>query len=54
MNESTRNTLQTVYGNVQNADYAKLAVELSQQQLAFEATLSSTARISQVSLLDYL
>ena len=54
MNESTRSTLQQVYSNVQNADYAKLAVELSQQQLAFEATLSSTARISQVSLLDYL
>ena len=54
MNESTRSTLQQVYSNVQNADYAKLAVELSQQQLAFEATLASTARISQVSLLDYL
>lgn len=54
MNENTRNTLQTVYGNVQTVDYAKLAVELTQQQTAFEATLSSTAKISQVSLLDYL
>lgn len=54
MNESTRNTLLTVYGNVQTADYAKLAVEMTQQQIAFEATLSSTAKISQVSLLDYL
>lgn len=54
MNASTQNTLQTVFGNVQNADYAKLAVEMSQQQTAFEATLSSTAKISQMSLLDYL
>jgi len=51
---NTRNTLQTVAGNIQTADYAKLAVEMTQQQIAFEATLSSTAKISQVSLLDYL
>ena len=54
MNSSTKSTLQTVFGNVQNADYAKLAVEMSQQQTAFEATLSSTAKISQMSLLDFL
>ncbi len=54
MNEGTRNTLLTVYGNVQTADYAKLAVEMTQQQTAFEATLSSTAKIGQMSLLDYL
>jgi len=53
MNEGTRNTLLTVYGNVQTADYAKLAVEMTQQQTAFEATLSSTAKIGQMSLLDY-
>jgi flagellar hook-associated protein 3 FlgL len=51
---NTKNTLETVIGNIQTADYAKLAVEMTQQQTAFEATLSSTARISQVSLLDYL
>jgi flagellar hook-associated protein 3 FlgL len=54
MNESTKNTLETVYSNVQNADYAKLAVQLTQQQTAFEATLAATAKISQLSLLDYL
>ncbi len=54
MLDNTKNTLQTVYSNVQNADYAKLAVELTQQKTAFEATLSSTAKITQMSLLDYL
>lgn len=51
---NTKTSLQTVYSNVQNTDYAKLAVELQQQQTAFQATLSATAKISQMSLLDYL
>lgn len=51
---NTKNTLETVIFNIQTADDAKLAVEMTQQLTAFEATLSSTARISQVSLLDYL
>jgi flagellar hook-associated protein 3 FlgL len=54
LNANTRNTLMTVYSNTQNADYAKLGVELTQQQTAFEASLSATAKISQLSLLDYL
>lgn len=54
LNENTRNTLMTVYSNTQNVDYAKLGVELAQQQTAFEASLSATAKISQLSLLDYL
>jgi len=54
MLDNTKNTLETVYSNVQNADYAKLAVQLTQQKTAFEATLSSTAKITQTSLLDYL
>lgn len=53
-NSTTKSVVQGVVSNIQNADYAKLAVELQQQQLAFEATLSSTAKISQISLLDYL
>lgn len=51
---NTNNTMSTVVGNVQNADYPKLAVELQQQQIAFEATLSTTAKVSQMSLLNYL
>lgn len=54
MNDNTKNTLQTVFANVQNADYAELATELNQQKLAFEATLASTAKVTQLSLLDYL
>ncbi len=54
MQANTKNSLETVYSNVQNIDYAKLAVELQQQQTSFQATLSATAKISQMSLLDYL
>lgn len=54
LNENTRNTLETVYSNTQNVDYAKLAVQLNQQKIAFEASLSATAKVSQLSLLDYM
>ena len=54
MNTATKNTLLTVFDQVQSADYAELGVKLTQQQAAFEATLSATAKISQLSLLDYL
>ncbi len=54
MNSSIIDSLSTVYANLQNVDYAKLGVEMSQQMTALEATLSSTAKISQMSLLDYM
>jgi len=54
MNANTRSTLMTVYSNTQNADLAKLGVELSNQTTAFNASLSATAKISQMSLLNYL
>lgn len=54
MLDSTRSTLMTVFSNTQTVDYAKLGVELTQQQNAFEASLSSTAKISKLSLLDYM
>jgi len=54
LNENTRNTLETIYGNTQNVDYAKLAVQLNQQKIAFEASLSATASLSKLSLLDYM
>lgn len=53
-NLTTKNVIQGVVADIQNADYTKLAVEMQQQQLAYQATLSSTAKISQISLLDYL
>lgn len=54
MNTATKNTLLTVFDQVQSADSAELGVKLTQQLAAFEATLSATAKISQLSLLDYL
>ncbi len=54
MNDTTKSNLHSIAGNLQNVDYAKLAVELTQQQLGFQAALSATAKISQLSLLDYL
>jgi len=54
LNDNTRNTLETIYGNTQNVDYAKLAVQLNQQKIAFEASLSATAKLSQLSLLDFM
>jgi flagellar hook-associated protein 3 FlgL len=50
----TKNTLETIRGNVQDADMYKLGVQLTLQQTAFEASLSATAKISQLSLLNYM
>ncbi|TWJ18060.1 flagellar hook-associated protein FlgL [Geobacter argillaceus] len=49
-----KNTVQTLVENIQNVDMIKAATELTQQKTAFEAALSATAKISQISLLDYL
>ncbi len=49
-----QNTVRNIISDTQNVDYAKAAVELSQQQTAFQAALSATAKITQLSLLDYL
>lgn len=54
MNTNSKNTMETVFSDTQNVDYAKLGVQLGQQKIAFEATLSATAKVSQMSLLDYL
>lgn len=49
-----RSTITGLISDGQNVDYAKAGVELSQQQTAFQAALSATAKITQLSLLDYL
>lgn len=54
MNSNTQNTLMSIFDTVQAADYAELGVKLTKQQTAFEATLAATAKVSQLSLLDYL
>ncbi|TSK04516.1 MAG: flagellar biosynthesis protein FlgL [Geobacter sp.] len=51
---NNQNTLKTVFGDIQNVDYAKAGVLLSQQTTAFNAALSATAKLSQLSLLDYM
>ena len=54
MNTNNKNTLENTIGSIQNIDTAALGVELTQQETAYEATLSSTSKIIQKSLLDYL
>lgn len=54
LNENNRNTLLSIANSAQEVDYAKLGVELNQQKVAFEASLSATAKLSQLSLLDYI
>lgn len=54
LNENNKNTLLTIATGVQEVDYAKLGVQLSSQKLAFDASLSATAKLSQLSLLDFM
>lgn len=54
MNEINKNTLTNIVGNIQNPDMIKLGVQLNTEQTAFEASLAATAKLSQLSLLDYL
>jgi flagellar hook-associated protein 3 FlgL len=49
-----KNNLKDVVGNIMNVDYAKTITLLNTQKTAFDATLASSAKISQLSLLDYL
>jgi flagellar hook-associated protein 3 FlgL len=51
---SNQNTLKGIVSDTMGVDYIKAATQLNQQQTAFEAALSATAKISQLSLLDYL
>jgi flagellar hook-associated protein 3 FlgL len=54
LNDNNKNTLLSISTSVQEVDYAKLGVQLNQQKIAFDASLSATAKLSQQSLLDYL
>lgn len=48
------NVLSEIHDNIQNVDYAKAAIELTNQKTAFEAALAATAKIAPLSLLNYL
>lgn len=54
LNENNRNTLLEISTRIQEADYAKLGTQLNNQKTAYEASLSATAKLSQLSLLNYL
>lgn len=54
INKNSINTLETILTNIQNVDTAKIGVELNMQQTAYEASLSTTAKLAKLSLLDYL
>jgi flagellar hook-associated protein 3 FlgL len=54
LNEINKDTLNDILGNIQAPDMVKLGVQLNNEQNAFEASLSATAKLSQLSLLDYL
>jgi flagellar hook-associated protein 3 FlgL len=47
-------TLKGIISDTMGVDYIEAATQLNQQQAAFEAALSATAKITQLSLLDYL
>jgi flagellar hook-associated protein 3 FlgL len=51
---NNQNTLKGMYGDIQNVDYAQAGVQLSQQTTSFNAALSTTAKLTQLSLLDYM
>lgn len=54
LNENNKNILLSIASGIQEVDLAKMGVEQNKQQIAFEASLSSTAKLSKLSLLDFL
>jgi len=54
LNENNKNTLTNIVGNIQNVDMIKLGVQLNTEQNAFQASLAATAKLSQLSLLDFM
>lgn len=54
LNDNNKNTLLSISTGIQEVDYAKLGIEQNNQQIAFNASLSATAKLTQLSLLDYM
>ncbi len=52
--DETQLNLQKVLSGKQDVDFTKAVSELTRQQTAFEAALAATAKVSKMSLLDYL
>ena len=51
---ANKNTFENIMSNTQLADITQLAVELSLQETAYQASLAATSRVLSLSLLDYL
>ncbi|MDD2366561.1 MAG: flagellar hook-associated protein FlgL [Desulfuromonadaceae bacterium] len=54
LNDNNKNTLLSISTGIQEVDYAKLGIQQNNQQIAFEASLSATAKLTKLSLLDYM
>lgn len=54
LNDINKNTLTIIASNIQNVDLAKYGLQLNTEQTAFQASLAATARVAQLSLLDYM
>jgi len=54
LQQRNNNALRAIHDDMQNIDYAAAAIALTQQKTAFDAALSATAKITPLSLLDYI
>jgi flagellar hook-associated protein 3 FlgL len=54
MHNRTENTLKGLISQRQGLDLTKAGVEMTKETTAYEAALSSTAKIAQISILDYI
>jgi flagellar hook-associated protein 3 FlgL len=54
LQQRNNNALRAIHDGMQNVDMAATAIALTQQKTAFDAALAATAKITPLSLLDYL
>jgi flagellar hook-associated protein 3 FlgL len=54
LQERSSNALRATHDSMQNIDMAAAAIALTQQKTAFDAALAATAKITPLSLLDYI
>jgi flagellar hook-associated protein 3 FlgL len=54
LNNLNKTTLSDIASSIQNVDLVKYGVQLEYEKTAFEASLSATAKVAQMSLLNYL
>lgn len=54
LNEDQKATLTTQLSSLEDSDYAETAMQLSNQQVVYQAALQVSAKILQPSLMDYL